>query len=738
MRIVLRVANTLAALALIGLGAAAWWFIGRAAPRTSGTVAAPVRAEVTVARDGIGLPHITAASVEDALFAQGYVTAQDRMWQMDMVRRLAAGEVSEVAGAGALETDALARKLRLRRIAEQQARTLPPGDLALLAAYARGVNHYIEEHEGRWGPEFGLLGYQPRPWTVTDTLLCGLQMDLTLTNSWETDVRKARMIAEGDAAKVRRLFPMRTGGEIIPGSNAWALSGTRTAAGKPLLAGDPHLEFGLPPAWHLVHLKAPGLNVIGATLPGVPLVLIGHNEQIAWSVTSLQFDTMDLYAERIDLRSGRYSYQGAVYEAERETELIAVKGARRGEVTNLVTRHGPVFTANDGAHLALRWAAAAPEPYSFPMLQLARAGNWAEFREALAGDQGPGINVIFAARNGDIGHQVAGRLPRRIGFLGDLPLDGSTGQYEWDGMIPFEELPSYLNPASGQVVSANQNPFKEDTRYAVSGFFAPPDRQRQISALLESKAEGWRAEEMVRVQMDVYSAFSHFLARTAVAALAARGPKAPWAAQARQWLDGWNGQMRKELAAPVLTHYLYRQLRRRLGESAGGAAGAEYRFEAAPAAVEQLLRERPAGWFADWDEMIVEALEEGWKEAERELGRDAARWEWGKVNQVTMAHPVLGRLPLAGRFFNAGPFAMSGGITTVQQTTRRLGPSMRFVADLADWDRSLIHLPTGNSGHFTSGHYKDQADEFQAGTAFPVGVGKGEGGRRLEVGAGGA
>lgn len=715
---VLRVLNLLLAVAAVTVVAAAWWFIGRAAPKVSGTLGAGVAAEVIVARDDIGVPHITASSLEDLLFAQGFVTAQDRLWQMDMIRRLSAGDVSEVVGPGGLESDTLARKLRVRRIAEHQARTMPQSEMTLLAAYARGVNHYIEQHRGKWGPEFAILGYQPRPWTPIDTLLCGLQMDLKLTNSWELDLRKARMIAEGDPAKVRRLFPFRSGSEIIPGSNAWAVSGAHTASGLPILAGDPHLEHSLPSPWHLVHLRGPDLNVIGATLPGVPFVLIGHNEHIAWSITSLQFDSMDLYAQRIDLRTGRYSVRGEIIEAAREVELIAVKGARRGEVVNLVTRHGPVFTAHGGAHLALRWAAADPAPYTFPLLQLARAANWQQFRAAFALFQGPGINLIFAARDGDIGHQVAGRLPQRFGFLGDLPLDGHSGQYEWDGFIPFDQLPSFHNPPSGRLISSNQNPFKDDTRYTVSGFFDPADRQVQIDARLRAAKAPWRPEQMTGIQTDIYSAFSHFLARTSLAALAARQTEAPWAAGARRILEGWDGRMDKKLAAPVLADLIYQQLRRRLGEAAAPVAGAEYRVETAPAAVRQLLRERPPGWFDDWDEMIVAAAGDAYAEAERRLGRDPSKWQWGDVNRVSFAHPVLGRIPWAGALFNAGPFAMSGSSTTVKQTTPRLGPSLRFVADLAAWDNSLINLSTGNSGHFTSGHYKDQSDEYISGKAF--------------------
>ena len=304
LRKMLRAANFLLILAIVCVLAGAWWIIGRTAPKTSGTLLAPVAAEVLVTRDSLGIPHISARSIEDALFAQGYATAQDRLWQMDMLRRVAAGELSEVAGKVALELDTTARKLRMRHIAERQLARLAPPERALLAAYVRGVNEYISKNDGRWGPEFVAMGYEPRPWSPIDTLLVGLHMDRTLTSSWETDLRKARMIADGDPAKVRRLFPQRTGGEIIPGSNAWAIRGTQTASGKPLLASDPHLEFSVPAPWYVVHLKAPGLNVIGGSLPGTPLVLIGHNENIAWGITSLQMDSQDLYIERIDMRTG--------------------------------------------------------------------------------------------------------------------------------------------------------------------------------------------------------------------------------------------------------------------------------------------------------------------------------------------------------------------------------------------------------------------------------------------------
>ncbi len=261
---------SIAVLLVLGL-AAVYWFAYRPLPETSGQIDAPISARAIVERDAIGVPHISAAQWEDAIFLQGYVTAQDRLWQMDVLRRLAAGDLSEVLGASTLELDREARRLRMRRIAEQDARALPAGDRAVIAAYARGVNYFIETHRGRLPLEFSLLRYEPRPWAVADSILCGLQMYRNLTTTWRDELRKATMLSSGDPAKVDLLFPVRAGAEFQPGSNAWVISGKLTASGKPILANDPHLEWSIPATWYQVHLKAPDLDVTGVSLPGLPV-----------------------------------------------------------------------------------------------------------------------------------------------------------------------------------------------------------------------------------------------------------------------------------------------------------------------------------------------------------------------------------------------------------------------------------------------------------------------------------
>ncbi|MBI4873637.1 MAG: penicillin acylase family protein [Acidobacteria bacterium] len=720
---ILRVVNILIGVLIAAAVAATWWYVWRPLPEVSGTLGAPVSGPATIARDALGVAHIRAASAEDAIFLQGYVTAQDRLWQMDGLRRLAGGELAEVVGPRALESDLEARRLRLKRLAERQAAAAPAGDRRWLAAYARGVNFFLETHRNRLPVEFALLRYDPRPWTMADTVLVGLQMFRTLSQTWRLENQKAALLAGGDKNKVEFLFPPRDGGEAHPGSNAWALAGARTASGKPLLAGDPHLEFSLPSTWYLVHLRAPGLNVSGATLPGAPAVIIGHNQRIAWSVTNLHFDTQDLYLERFDPNSGRYLFRGQAEQAAPERELVQVRGAKPVEHQAWVTRHGPIFLNEAGRFLALKWVAAESGGFSFPMVDLNRASNWIEFRAALARDPGPAGNFVYADVDGNIGYQAAGRLPIRRKWRGDVPVDGASGENEWDGFIPFEELPSYLNPPSGMVVTANENPFPAAYAYEVGGNFSPTFRSRRIRSLLEAR-KGWRAAEMLGVQTDIYSEFSHFLARQAVAAVENRKATNPEVTAAAALLRAWDGRMERGKPAPLLATLLFQHVRTALAESASPGKGAAYTYAMATSAIAKLLRERPASWFADYDQMLVRELADAVDEGRRMQGRDLNKWDYGLYNLAAIEHPVGGALPLIGKYFNVGRAPMSGSSTTVKQTTSRLGPSMRMVVDLGDWDRSLQNITVGQSGQFLSSHYKDQWKAYDEGTSFPMQFGK--------------
>jgi penicillin amidase len=722
---VLKFINLSIAVLLVLVLAAVYWIAYRPLPQTSGQISAPVSARAAIARDALGVPHITAGEWEDAIFLQGYATAQDRLWQMDVIRRLAAGELSEVFGPSTLELDREARRLRMRRIAEDHAQALLPADRAIFAAYARGVNYFIETHRNALPLEFTLLRYDPRPWSIVDSLLCGLQMYRSLTITWREQLRKMTMLAGGDPAKVSLLYPARAGTEFQPGSNAWVISGKHSASGKPILANDPHLDWSIPSPWYQVHLEAPGLNVSGVSLPGVPCVIVGHNQRIAWGVTNLGFDVQDLYIEKINPQTGQYVFHGQVQQARSESEWIRVKGARPIEFRQWVTRHGPVAFSDNGHYFALRWAAAEQGNLAFPFLDLNRASNWKEFTAALGRYPGPAQNFVYADVDGNIGYQAAGMLPIRKNFDGDVPVDGSSGELEWEGFIPFDQLPAFYNPPRGWIVTANQNPFPENYPYRVSGEFGAPYRSGEIRDRLIARSE-WKPQEMLDVQKDVYSSFLNYLARQIVAAYERKKPAKseaqPEIGDAIALLRSWNGQMEEQTPTPLLITLTYDQLRKAAVHVAWPSAADTdiYRPYMAPVAIQRILESSGRGFFGDQDEALLRALGAAIEEGKRTQGSNLAKWDYGRYNVLTIKHPVGSQLPVFGVYFSIGPAEMSGSSTTIKQTSAVLGPSMRFVADLGNWDGSFNNVDIGQSGQILSRHYKDQWDAYYVGKSFPM------------------
>jgi penicillin amidase len=716
----IRFVNAVLAVAALAALVLIYWFAWRPLAQYSGTIDAPIAGEVQVSFGQLGEPHIRAASLDDAFFAQGYCTAQERIFQMDLLRRLSAGELSEILGPMTLETDQESRRLRLRRIAENAYLTMRPDERAAFAAYARGVNQYIATHLKNLPIEFTVLKYQPKPWSVIDSLLICLHMYRDLTTTFRTDLLKRDLAsAASDPALVDFLFPVRLGRDVQPGSNAWAVAGSRTSAGKPILSNDMHLELSLPGIWYTTQLSAPGLEVAGVALPGAPGVIVGHNQRIAWGITNLGFDVQDLYLEKIDERTGRYLYQGKIEQARGERERIEVKGRAPVELTVWVTRHGPLFVAEGKERMSLRWTAAEPNFLQYPFLDIDRAANWQQFTAAIARLSGPGSNFVYADVDGNIGYHAAGFLPKRHGFTGDAPVDGSSGDFEWDGFIPFDELPSAFNPPSGVIVTANQNPFPAAYPYQVGGNFATAYRAAQIRDLLTAR-KGWSAGDMIAVQKDVYSAFDHFLASQLVEAYARRKAHSTDLDAVSRILRDWNGQMDKGLAAPFVTTLAYQHIRTAVVERAAPGKGVQYTREVGAAIVEKLLRERPAAWFDDYDEMLLRALADAVEEGKRIEGNDIAKWQYGRALRVRIDHPVTHQVPLIGHYFDIGPVPMSGSPTTVKQTTARLAPSMRMTADTADWERSLLNLVTGESGQVLSRHFRDQWDPYYYARTFPM------------------
>jgi penicillin amidase len=472
----------------------------------------------------------------------------------------------------------------------------------------------------------------------------------------------------------------------------------------------------------MVQLKAPGLDVSGTALPGVPGVITGHNEQIAWGVTNLECDAQDIYKEQFDARNGHYIYQGKLQQAQLDRQIIQVKGAKPVELDTWITRHGPVLLEEGGKSYSLRWT--AYDGFGFPFFDIDRATNWDQFRKAISGFWGPAQNFLYADRAGNIGYQAMGRLPIRRDFDGGLPLDGSSGKFEWDGYIPVDQLPSVYNPPGGILASANQNPFPPGFPYRISGRFDDRYRIDQIKAMLRA-GNKMTVDKMLAIQKDVYSAFDSFLGRQIVAAFDRRGSGNDLIREAVALLRAWNGQMDKDHPEPLVTELMLRETGQALMRAAGISDAA---IEAHPdvrvkaQVIETLLRDRPSGWVKndDWDSWLLLNLAIALEDGRNQQGSPISRWRWGQELHWTLRHPFGSQLPLVSSFFDIGPVPMSGSGKTVKQTTLLLGPSERTVVDLGDLDKSVENITTGESGHVASSHYKDEWPEYYAGTSFPM------------------
>jgi penicillin G amidase len=740
-----------AALVTLAVSAGGVWVVQRALPSLDGSAALPeLRHEVTVERDQYGVPRLRAASLDDLLVAQGYAMAQDRLWQMDLLRRVASGELSEIFGEVTLELDREARRQGLRQAADRAAAELDDELRPILEAYARGVNRYIMDRRGRLPWEFVVLRYEPRLWTPTDTLLVGGYMYRVLTSSWRSELNRARVtelvgseraleLFAGESPRDHLLFdtavraaeyaqsePKTVRGfsahslleimdkqfELAAGSNNWVVSGQHTYSGKPLLANDTHLPLEVPAIWYMVHLTAPDWNVKGFALPGVPLVIIGHNDHIAWGFTNTGADVQDLFIETFHPENPRlYRAGGQWIEAEVRQETIHVRDKLDELLDIFVTRNGPIVHREDNRGYALKWVATEPGGLRLAYPLLGRARNWDEFLSIMARVPGPAQNTVYADVEGNIGFLVAAHIPVRRTGDGSLPVPGDSDEYAWTGYVPFDELPRASNPPEGFFATANARVVGPSYPHHLTDRWMPPYRTERTYNLLRAGSM-FRPEDFIAIQTDILSLPHRWLAAEMVRAAEASPPPDERLRFILEHLRTWDGMASADGYATTFVEFTYRELRRMVLEPVLGAELNRYTWPRAMIFFEHLLRDRPAHWLPDtyesYDALLIAAAAQAASRLERETRRsNPADWRWGAFMRLDMLHPI-GRSGLRRRLFSFPPVEQHGSGSTVKQTGRSFGPAMRFVADLADWDRTFMNIPAGQSGQWMSPHYRDQ------------------------------
>ncbi len=732
-------------------------------------------APATLTRDSRGVVYIVASTPTDGSFALGFAHAQDRLWQMEMTRRIGMGRLAEVVGEAALPVDRMIRTLGLHRLAEANLQRLSAEARAHVDAYAAGVNAVLEARSGALPPEFVLLGHTPEPWRPADSLVWGRLMSLQLAGNWFGEILRTRMLKAGltandldtlwaatpepeDPPAAPSLAALELLGadwlesmaaalpaELSPrlASNAWALAGSRTPTGKPVLAGDPHLGFTDPGHWTLARVEAPGYRRVGAFVPGVPFLVIGHNGQVAWSLTTTHSDTQDLFVEKLDPSDKRryLTPEGSAEFATRE-ETIAVGGGEAQRLVVRTTRHGPVVSdamdsasaaAPAGAVLALASPVLREDDRTAEALfRMGAAVDAAAFADALRGFDAPQQNVVFADVEGAIGLISAGRVPIRRSGDGFLPAAGWTGDQDWIGWAEFEALPAAIDPPGGALVNANNRVIGTDPALFLGREFDAPYRAQRIVDRL--RGSDGSLEAMAGIQLDQVSLFAREVVPLLLKTVEGLTPDAATEA-ALDLLRAWDGAMTTDRPEPVVFAAWIATLHERLFADELGPMMPQYRRIRAATLI-RILTDEPR-WCDDrrtpapetCADTVAGALSEAVAAMTKRFGSDVAGWRWGQAHQAVFEHRVWSRVPVIGAFLErrvptgGGDYTVDRGSWSVAEDPafrHDHGASLRVLYDLADLDRSGFVATLGASGNPFSPYYSAWQSDWAAGRTFTL------------------
>ncbi len=774
MKIALRAFSALLLVILLAVAAGYIW-LRQSLPQLEGSVTlSGLKAPVDIVRDRYGVPHIYAGSVEDAYFALGFVHAQDRLWQMEMNRRIGSGRLSEALGPATLDADKFLRTLGVRRVAEATLKKLDARTRSQLDAYTAGVNAFLAQRSGPLPPEFLLTGVQPEPWQSADSVAWVKMMAWDLGANWRTELLRLRLAKKlstaqigeflppypGDAplkianyaALYRQLDASKLAALALPGlsedgaSNNWVVAGSRTASGKPLLANDPHLGLAAPAVWYFAHLSAPGFDVMGATFPGAPFVTLGRNRHIAWGFTNTGPDVQDLYIERVDGAGQVLAPQGWQKLATR-TETIKVKGQPDVTLTVRASRHGPLISdvfkpAADALPqnfaLAFAWTALRDDDRSIQAVgKFASAGNWKEFLAAARDFHSPQQNMVYADTAGNIGFVAPGRVPLRKpenDLKGEAPAPGWDAKYDWAGFIPFEKLPQSYNPAAGEIVTANNKIVPKNYPYYLTSEWVLPYRAERIQQLLDATPKH-TLQSFARIQADTVS----LQVREILPLLLKTRTADAGAQQVLQQLGRWDANMAVDSAEPLIVSAWLRELGRLIyADELGDMFKAEWAHRA-DFMYHVLADTGGAGHWCDnvntpeketCAELLPRALELALADLKRRYGDDPGKWRWGDAHYALSEHRPFGRQPQLAKIFDitvpspGDTYTVDVGRNTLSDETApfasRHAASLRAIYDLADLDKSVYIDSTGQSGNVLSPLYRNFAERWSRVEYIPM------------------
>ncbi|HYD60075.1 MAG TPA: penicillin acylase family protein [Noviherbaspirillum sp.] len=765
-------------LLLLTAAGTALWYRNASQPQVDGRISLKgLGAPVDIVRDDEGIPHIYAKSPADAYFALGFVHAQDRLWQMELNRRIPAGRMAEILGPNALDTDRFIRTLGIRRNAEKILSNLSRQTRDALDAYARGVNAYLDTRSGPLPLEFILTGAPaPAPWQAVDSIGWQTMMAWDLGANWTQELLRMRLSQRLSLAQINEFLAPYPGDPVLPtqdytalyrelagttgqlakvasvapptyvegmGSNNWVVGGSLSTSGKPLLANDPHLGLSAPALWYFAHLSAPGLNVIGATLPGIPSVVLGRNDRIAWGFTNTAPDVQDLYIERIHPEDRRkYQTPEGWAEFKVRNETIKVKGQPDVTIEVRETRHGPVITGAlpvmEKAPLdatkyvvSFAWTALQPDDLTLQAgMKFNLAQNWDQFIDGAKDFSAPQQSIVYADVEGNIGFIAPARVPVRKpenDLKGLAPAPGWDARYDWAGFIPFEELPRKYNPASQRIMTANHKIVDADYPHFLTSEWSQPYRARRIDALLDAKPKHDIAS-FAEIQKDHLS----LAAQEVLPALLKTAPRTERAKAALAMLKGWNGAMDADRAEPLIYNAWMRMAAKQIFVDELGEALMKDYWEQRNthlSTVNVLLNKDGQGrWCNDvtvavkgnrqsCEEVLAISLDAALADLEQRYGPDIAKWRWGEAHTARSEHRPFGKVEILAKYFDihvptpGDTFTVNVGRHNLRDEkmpfANRHAASLRAVYDLSSMDNSQFIHSTGQSGNVLSPLYRN-------------------------------